>query len=240
MGQANAEGTMTQLPYLYCFSGAGATGKTTLVKELLEIAPGTHYHASIVRSYYAANGIADEAAFHKLDMDARARFQIGLLQHYMAELRRCLVWRGNKRESANVVRVVCDRSVFDHAAYMLYGSGELVSLDMWERQIEPIMTQFCQLNPIVFHLPYPTGWPEETATDGFRYRMFAKDFIVDSVIQRLLRERTETRMVEWHSLPTHYSARERARAVAEYIDDEPNKPKVAMLGSLVGSVCGND
>lgn len=229
-----------KLPFLYCFAGAGATGKTTLAKELLLAAPDTHYHQSIVRQYYAQNGIGSEADFHTMDVDTRARFQIGLLRYYMVTLEAVLV-------RTTSPRVVCDRSVFDHVAYMLFGSGEMLSQNMWDAEIEPIMTEFCSLNPRVFHLPYPTGWPEETAVDGFRHRVFAKDYIVDSLIRRLLAEhgteggRTGVRL-EFDTLCSSISAVERAKEVARYFEWEPHRVRVTVRvpSTIEGVGCSND
>ena len=228
-----------KLPHLYCFAGSGATGKTSVVEALLKskrAGSGTLYHPSIVRDYYASRGVANEASFHLMGIRERAEFQIGLLRHYMIELRKCLVANAG-RES--VQRVVCDRSVFDHVAYMLYGSGELVTQAMWDTEIVPLMDDFRRLCLVIFHLPYPTGWPEESAVDGFRHRVFAKDFIVDSLIRRLLKDGGS----EHYELPTWYSITERTSLVCEHIEDESNRAGVAVLigGSCGGAgVCGND
>mgnify|MGYP001171568144 CR=1 FL=1 len=230
-----------KLPHLYCFAGSGATGKTSVVEALLKskrAGSGTLYHPSIVREYYASRGVAHEASFHLMGIRERAEFQVGLLRHYMIELRKCLVSNAG-RES--VRRVVCDRSVFDHVAYMLYGSGELVTQAMWDDEIVPLIDDFRRLCPVIFHLPYPTGWPEESAVDGFRHRVFVKDFIVDSLIRRLSRDGGGGGGAEHYELPTWYSITERTSMVCEHIEDESNRAGVAvLLGTSSAGVCDND
>jgi len=168
---------------LICFAGAGGTGKTSVV-EMLEKrynnssadgATNAEIHRSIVRPYYASRGVSSETDFLSRDPEFRASFQMGLLAYYMSELQRCI------RESA-ARTILCERSAFDHFAYTLYGSRELLTqADMVT--LRGLLRSFCDLHPLVFYLPYPTPWDDQGA-DGFRAREVAKDTIIDSVIHR--------------------------------------------------------
>jgi hypothetical protein len=163
---------------LITFSGAGATGKTSIVEKLHSMMPGkSAIHRSIVREFYAKQGVPSEAAFLAMPQEARYTFQLDLFDYYLTALETFV------RETTAEV-VLCERSVFDHFAYTMYGTGSLlVAKDI--QILHHGIRRFVALKPMVFYLPYPTPWDSQGA-DGFRARELAKDTLVDAMISKLL------------------------------------------------------
>lgn len=174
---------------LICLSGAGATGKTSVVNEFLKKLHNPKvpdadqrvvFHGSIVRAYYASQNVANEVEFLKLRPPQRKTFQVGLIMYYMDQLEQFVYL--SRSAGKNVV--ICDRSLFDHVAYTIYGSSELI-YDADLAELNKLIIRFKKLSPVVFYLPYPTPWDKDGG-DGFRVRLPGKDLIIDSLIQRNL------------------------------------------------------
>lgn len=167
---------------LITFTGAGATGKTSLVNRLVELAPQrTVIHRSIVREFYAAMQVPNEAAFLALSPANRRGFQLQLYDHYLNALEHFV-----REVPQGKDIILCERSVFDHFAYTLYGTRELLQGEDFHRLWHGIR-RFMALKPAVLYLPYPTPWDNAaTASDGFRAREVAKDTLVDAMICKLL------------------------------------------------------
>lgn len=195
---------------LICFAGAGGTGKTSVVNNLHSritsdadgVEPACIIHRSIVREFYATRGVADEASFLSMSAPQRAEFQLALYDYYITKLEEFCA------DAAKTEKVVlCERSIFDHFAYTVYGSRELLNGDGM-KVLEDGIRRFKVLHPCVFYLPYPTPW-DHLAADGFRARELAKDTIVDALIYKLL---SQNRSVWTNTLPT-VSIEARATAV---------------------------
>jgi hypothetical protein len=134
-------------------------------------------HRSIVREFYAKQGVQSEVAFLAMPLEARHTFQLDLYDYYLDALEAFV------RETPQQV-ILCERSIFDHFAYTLYGTGALLTkanIDhLWHG-----VRRFIALKPTTFYLPYPTPW-DACGEDGFRAREVAKDTLVDAVIAKLL------------------------------------------------------
>lgn len=159
-------------------------------------------------------GVANEAAFLKLPDKERHNFQIGLFKFYLAELSKV---RDAYINSGTVI--LCERSVFDHFAYTLYGSRELVgsgemNLLNWG------VSLFLQMSPVTFYLPYPTPW-DKNADDGFRAREPAKDTLVDAMIHKLLHRSRSA----WSGTLPFVSEEERVAIVISNIYNVNTVPK---------------
>lgn len=195
---------------LICFAGAGGTGKTSVVDKLHSrissdkdgVEPACVIHRSMVREFYASRGVTSEAGFLNLAPKERLEFQLALYTYYISKLEECV----HSLEAKGRV-VLCERSIFDHFAYTLYGSRELFS-DHGMKLLEDGVRRFKNLSPCVFYLPYPTPW-DHLAADGFRARELAKDTIVDALIFKLL---SQNRAVWTNTLPP-VSVEARATAV---------------------------
>jgi hypothetical protein len=191
-----------RLPTVITLTGAGGTGKTSVVETLAaRFAPGDcEIHRSIVRDFYARHGVRTETDFLSKPPEYRRVFQMELIAYYMTALEGAVV--GTKAKV-----LLCERSVFDHFAYTLYGTRELCrpeDLDfLWQ-----CVRRFQALQPLTFYLPYPTPWDAQAA-DGFRAREVAKDTLVDAMICKLL---SANRRVWAGQLP-FVSVRERAEMI---------------------------
>lgn len=134
---------------------------------------------SVVRDFYADRGVKDEASYLQMDAHERRRFQLGLYDYYLRYI-------AEEMRIADVPLLLCERSVFDHYAYAMYGIRELMdgeTLLILNQGIE----RFSMLNVRVLYLPYPTPWDKHGSTaDGFRAREPAKDAIVDALIFKQL------------------------------------------------------
>lgn len=187
------------LPTLICFAGAGGTGKTSIVNKLHSrlssdadgVEPACVIHRSIVREFYASKGVPDEASFLAMSASDRAEFQLALYDYYINKLEECCLEEKNNKKI-----VLCERSIFDHFAYSVYGSRELLDAEGL-KALEAGVRRFKALKPAVFYLPYPTPW-DHLAADGFRSRELAKDTIVDALIYKQL---SVNRSVWTHTLP---------------------------------------
>lgn len=174
---------------LVCFAGSGGTGKTTLVNEIYKRVVDDNdvpymgkvkIHKSVVRDFYKLWRVADEAAYHALMSPVRLRFQMELFDYYLDKLRECV------RKAEDGTTVLCERSAFDHFAYVLYGAREMLT-PMAMKHLRGCLDTFMALQPHVFYLPYPTPWDDQ-GSDGFRAREPAKDTLVDAMIFKLLHE----------------------------------------------------
>lgn len=164
--------------FLTCV-GVGGTGKTTAVEALQKIAD-VRPMPSIVRSYYASRGVASEADYLRSPPGDRFAFQVGLLDHYTATTEEFLA-------AADGAAVVADRSAFDHIAYCIYASPELSAAQL--EQALSYASRFMRLRPVPVFFPFPVSWAMGAAAeDGFRATHVGKNFAVDAIMRRVLRD----------------------------------------------------
>lgn len=170
---------------LVCFAGSGATGKTTLVNALEKKLTGAVVHRSITREYYASAGVLSEADFLAMSPADRMSFQLELYNYFLKTLEERVAALKVERKSTIMLS---ERSVFDHYAYTLYGSRELVGGAEMHTLDEGVL-RFKRLRPLIMYLPYPVPWAS-AGLDGFRAQEPAKDSIIDAVVHtRLSRNR---------------------------------------------------
>lgn len=196
---------------LVCLSGTGATGKTSVINEVLRIAPGRFtFMPSIVRGFYAANGIKNEVAFaNETDPAKKFDFQGRLFQFYVSEVTRQL-------SECMTPWLIVDRAAFDHAAYSLHGAGSALTKEMFF-QIQHGLEPFLALDPLVLLMPFPVMWNEAASDDGFRHRDFQKDLAVDAYIRKLATCEHELGTVI-DAFGTNDSVSTRAATVLRYVD----------------------
>jgi AAA domain len=169
---------------LVCFTGAGGTGKTSLVGGLADLlkahGKNVFIHQSITREFYAIRGVSSETDFLKMSPEDRHEFQMALFEYYNSKL----VFFINSTDADSENYILSERSVFDHIAYTIYGSREsITSVDIAYMNIRT--RDFLDLKPLVMYLPYPTPW-DHLGADGFRAREVAKDTIIDALITKQL------------------------------------------------------
>jgi hypothetical protein len=159
-------------------------------------------HRSIVREFYAKQGVASEAHFLAMPLEARYTFQLDLYDYYLEALEAFV------QETTKGV-ILCERSVFDHFAYTLCGTGTLLTKEDLEHLWHGVR-RFTELKPSTFYLPYPTPW-DANGNDGFRAREVAKDTLIDAMIAKLL----STSRSVWHGALPFESVDDRARRVIQ-------------------------
>lgn len=169
------------MPQVICLSGTGATGKTSLVEEMLALRPDLFtFSPSIVRGFYAANGIENEIEFRKSLTTSAKRFdfQRRLMTHYLTVLSQLYF-------ACKTPFLLLDRALLDHGGYTLQASGEDLTKDQYDEVMNMIYHRFLfAFQPLVYLLPFPVYWDESNSADGFRHRHFAKDLAVASFIQQ--------------------------------------------------------
>jgi AAA domain len=193
---------------LITLSGAGGSGKTSVCEEFVRRVPHAVIIRSVVRAYYADRGLRSEADFLKLGPEERKVFQVELLKFYIENM-----WKQIAAYSGQNKILICERSIFDHVGYTLYGSRELIGhkeILLLQQYIE----SFCLMGPHTFYLPYPAPWLKDGGgADGFRAQEYAKDTIVDAVIYRLL---SSNRKI-WKGSLQFVSVDERVRGIMQVV-----------------------
>lgn len=167
---------------LVAFSGAGGTGKTTLINEMHRQEPeDTVIYRSVVREFYKHNGVVSEADFLSRSESYRYSFQMDLFRHFVKSITEFVCLPEN-----NGKIILSERSVYDHMAYTMIGCGKLISKDDIYR-LRMGKAEFLKLEPSIHYMRYPAPWSNTAAVeDEFRAVEPAKDTLVDAFIYRNL------------------------------------------------------
>lgn len=161
--------------------GAGGTGKTSVVTAIRDLlGPDTvTLHGSIVRAFYAQEGLAGESAFVAMDLHDKLAFQFKFLKAYIAAFEQAV-------EDCPTPILLADRSIYDHIAYVTYWGSLAIDESMWSFQIEALIARFLGLQPHVVRFPMPHWWSARIAADGFRYNSYGKEWTLDALMHRLV------------------------------------------------------
>lgn len=174
---------------IVAFCGAGGTGKTTLMREvvigLLDSPLGKDIiiAPSIVRDFYAkrgpAYGIATHIDCNKLPVDKQLAFQLELLDAYVENVKRLV--RDNPGK-----KIFMDRSLYDHVAYLL--SQGSATRDTYAH-INEQQTAYVKNLSAIIYLDYPTPHTDSGATeDGFRDTSFGLNIRLSKIMYALVKE----------------------------------------------------
>ena len=169
---------------LVCFSAPGGCGKTTIINELMAGGSAAKFtvFSSITRSFYASRGIQNESEFHSLlSPNDKLNFQLDLIAFYMASLAEAV-------SNCKTKYLICDRAVFDHAAYASYTAINSGLLNPeFVKDLEHICDVFKDTyKPVVITLPYPPHWDIKNNEDGFRKVDFVKDWQLGVLIDHYI------------------------------------------------------
>lgn len=160
---------------LICLSGAGGTGKTSVLAPLQRLLVGAgkkvEVWPSVTRKFYASRKIAGEADFLVLSDQERLKFQVDLYWFYVNGLIL-------KMHETTADVVLADRAAFDHFAH-IFATTKLTKWIVSDLSLG--LDYFMELRPQVFYFGYPTPWLEKAA-DGFRAQDPGKDALIDAVI----------------------------------------------------------
>ena len=166
------------------FCGTGGTGKTETMQALSAMFTehGIKHiiQPSIVRGYYASQGLTCEADYKVLSVDKRIEFQEGLFKHFIATLDETIVNNPG-------VKILCDRSAFDHFAYRIYGGP--ISLDTYYDYQDALIAYTHNVRLLVY-FPFPVSFTQEKATDNFRDGSTQYNLIISSLMHRLTSQLT--------------------------------------------------
>jgi hypothetical protein len=173
-------------------SGAGSTGKTSVVDALKTMAPvfGKKVVSmpSITRSVYAELGINSEGAALDMNIEDQKRLQTAINTKYYSSAEQFL----NANQDADLV--VIDRSPYDHITYYMHGlmmhttapeiSGKRLTANAWIRNI----ARGCDMVNVVF-FPFPEPWHTETeSSDGFRRDPSGKNLVWSMLLEKMLED----------------------------------------------------
>lgn len=178
-------------------SGAGGTGKTTLLKALCEVTPnlkilhlddlvpesqvveGAWYlFPSQTRSYYATLGVKNEIEYSGLALEeAKRKFQLQIQDLYVRDTLQVI--RTLARNGGNLVS---ERSLLDHVAYYNAEFNKPLKRPQTSGELDEgsdvIMEGFSSISTFMkeleghevryFRAPYPPPWDLSSGEDGFR------------------------------------------------------------------------
>lgn len=197
------------IPAVSFVSGAGGTGKTTLMRYLCEtrkdlsilhmddlppsgsIIEGHWYlFPSQTRRYYEELGTANEVEDFNRGVEARSDFQSRLMNRYLKDLHRML-----SLVPENGGNLLMERSFVDHMAYHANTINSVGDRTAWHlcmtawvptalniaMSVIPRLNQFRTKH---LHTPYPPFWGTESGEDGFRHTDESKNTEWDLLIRQ--------------------------------------------------------
>lgn len=180
-------------------SGAGGVGKTSVVEamkfQLEATTTKANFTISTTRKSYETCGVRDEAHCASLSTVDKIRLQNQIFTDYCENLRTEIV----KAVDSGVDLLVVDRSPFDHASYMFNLIPDLV-LEFVARRVQEAKDAFTpatctyyssgvitEVEASLWFFAYPTAWAKlNTASDGFRYVLPAKNFIWSAALNTIV------------------------------------------------------
>jgi hypothetical protein len=158
-------------------TGAGATGKTTVMEKVAEKLE-LPFMPSVVRGFFAEKNMPEgEKALEGKSLEFKFQFQLDLFYHYCFKLEDMV--------KANLERgFVSDRTPFDHVAYIIYYSAEIINLGT----IHQIIDKAADASKVfdnIFHFPYPVSWSKDKDADSFRIAPPGKNFMWDATLFKI-------------------------------------------------------
>lgn len=168
------------MPRLICFCGVGGTGKTTVAQTLLARHPSFLFKPSIVREFYASQGVTTEGAYLAMPPKERFRFQLNLLRYYIDSTKEAM----KALDTYDVL--VMDRSAHDHTAYCIYGYPDMSQAELTE-VLEIGKESQRRLRPQLVYFPFPVPWQDAIA-DGFRATGVGKNYALAAIMKNITRE----------------------------------------------------
>lgn len=161
--------------------GAGGTGKTSVVNAIRDLLghDTVTLHGSIVRSFYAKEGLAGETAFVAMPLADKLAFQTKFLAAYIDAFEHAAA-------ACKTPILLADRSIYDHIGYVTFWGALAIDEAMWTFEIEALIARFLALQPHVVRFPMPHWWSARIAADGFRHNSYGKEWTLDALMHRLV------------------------------------------------------
>ncbi len=172
---------------VFC-TGANGTGKTATLNALMDVADTwleqVVPHSSIIRGFSQSQGLSTESDVEELSASQGLEYQLALYRYYWEQVRARIV-------SGRVN--VFERSPTCHLAHVLmYASRVQTSREDVTKWISESITGIQDLaaqydtTPRLVLFPFPTSWYSVAhAVDEYRSVGYAKNLVLDSLIQRL-------------------------------------------------------
>jgi predicted ATPase len=173
----------TRRQRIIAFSGTGGTGKTSTLRELSkELTKYDLPHIvlpSVSRKFFAWRGLHSEADFTALPPKEKIVFQHEMFNYYLQDVNTSL------ETLPEGVKLLCDRTAFDHFAYMVYsGIANLESYKSYTNRMHDYMQNVSR----VFFFPYPTLFTQNEAADDFRNSSIQYNVIISALIEHHARK----------------------------------------------------
>lgn len=149
------------------FTGAGATGKTTLammVKEQYDLP----FITGVSRQCFQSLGLTEEAQY-QMAPDQRLALQLKIFAKY-------------QEQKIGLVSYVSDRTALDHYAHILYRGGDFLTSEQIEELEDRVLRDLYQHHMIVF---CPTGLIKPLE-DTFWDKTPANRVVIDALIRGFL------------------------------------------------------
>lgn len=175
------------------FVGAGGVGKTSvlelLAQKLTSMGVQTEVFKSVSRDFFKAKGITTEQAGLERPEADRFQFQSELFDFYCQRL---LDEMQSMRERGVEV-MIADRSPYDHLAYLIYNTPNILDYDqMWSKvkQAETLLLdgtiEHRDRTAFVF-FPCTGKWMTPSiVNDGVRHAPPSKNYTVSCLMEGLL------------------------------------------------------
>lgn len=164
---------------LICFTGAGATGKTTILNEITKKLDLVAL-PSVVREFFKQKGVSSVADCLSRNKAWQFDFQCKLFDHFLMCIDKIVAKNPRKI-------VISDRSPFDHYAYCVMANDTpLVKIQELHKKLELFLLKYKSIS-IFFYFKYPTNWSNEQ-TDGFRYIPGGINITIDALIYKRLHD----------------------------------------------------
>ena len=162
-------------------TGAGATGKSSVIDELKTLSEKSFFQSSITRGFYKSKNIENEIVLQSYTEQEKKQFQFDMLDYYLTYTLEQLSL--NKDKDCFI-----DRSPIDYLAWTLYVSPNLTNVEYSNliKSINNFFIKCCEIfKTHICEFPYPAPWQTKTthSSDGFRYDPFGKNLVISSIIK---------------------------------------------------------
>lgn len=147
------------MPVLIGCVGAGGTGKSRVVTEVIKNRKDVTMVPSIIRPSLIEMGYANEDAMRVCGPEKRLEIQSELLERYVHNLNRVI-------KEAKTRVLLFERTAIDHYGYILVHGGAALTVEH-ESRIDLLVGKALEKFSALVYFPYPTPFVDQ-ANDGFR------------------------------------------------------------------------
>lgn len=191
--------------------GAGGTGKSRVVTEVIKTRKDVTLVPSIIRPSMIEMGYANEDAMRTCGPEKRLEIQTELLERYVHNLTRVM------REAKTRV-LLFERTAIDHYGYILVHGGPAITVEQ-EARIDALVGKALEKFSAFVYFPYPTPFVDQ-ANDGFRTTNGAigQNFTLDHIYRAKLF--TTKEQGGYVRQMTSFDLTERVKKLNEIIDIE--------------------